>query len=435
MRETPPYSLVEIRLLLARYLDGTLEMEQMLHLDDLMEHYPVYREEFLKLQAAQYRVQDALQTPTDANEDESNETWLRIAEQLEVDRGKPLSPISPEWVSAYVDGEISRQDAERDIFESQLAHDPENARLLAEFQEISETIRQFGYRLESNCTVDIAEQVMAQFQSEQTRSEPSVESDIELLETQPMDAEWELLSAFSDQSLTPREIIQATQLIESSEAARMRLATLNGLSAGIQRVSECLQSQAPADVWPMIHAEVQASLAPVEPRFRKLQWLKQAAIPIAATVLLALLSLPSLHLNSLNPLMTETAPSPQSLHFSPEPQQMATAQPVNTEELASVPGHSSVRLVDYQRSDLSGQDTMTGTDAGTMGTLPASDSNATVLKPMLERTEPVIAAGVPHAVIPANAASSHTAPTSDAYLFDALSKKVPEEEISNIIGK
>ena len=431
MRETPQYSLVEIRLLLAQYLDGTLAMEQMLHVDDLMEQYPDYREEFLKLQAAQNKIQQALQTPiessNDLESDEDNATWLRIAEQLEQDRDKPVSSVSPEWISAYIDGEIPREDAQRDVFESQLAHDPEHARLLAEFQEISEAIRQFGYRQESHCALNIAEQVLAQFQAEQipqteqAEPEPSPTTTIDQIdETESVDPEWEMLSAFSDQALTPREIIQATQLLESSEGARMHLATLNGLSAGIQRVGECLQNQAP-DIWPAISDEVRTALQldkASSDRTRRLRWLKHTAIPIAATVLFGLLSLSSLH------LMTEPAASPQNPHSSLAQQQFATSSSVNTQELASVPGHSadSVRLIEYSRSSLDDQSAMT------------TDQHAG-LKPMLEQSASAIAADTPNSVLPANTPSSRKTPSSEAYLFDALNKKATEEEISNILGK
>lgn len=435
MRETPPYSLAEIRLLLSQYIDGAMEAEQMLGIDALLAQFPDYQAEFLKLQAMRGLIQKSVEAQTEvalADSETPNPLWQAIAGELEADRQTTPGSYDPEWVSAYLDGEIPSLDPQRLAFERQLANNPQANQLLAGLGQVSETVRQFGYRAETACTVDLSSQVMAAFLAEQS---PPAQQANDLKEHDP---EWELLSGFTDQALSPREVIQATQLIESSEAARGRLLQLNHLSEGIQRVSQQLQHQAP-DVWPQVSEALQATAHEqkvVSLSSRRLHWARRAAVPVAAAVVLILLYLPNLHLGPMNSL-NEAGSSPLAAKASISDRSMTTPS-AQAQELASVPASSiEARRVNYGSS---------GQGAEIAPMLPSvsePESAPTVasphLQPMLESAPTLATVSSAPAFdsnsVEADSVSPHKSPTSEAYLFDALSKQMPEEDISNIIGK
>src|SRR5205085_7047470 len=129
-------------------------------------------------------------------------------------------------------------------FESQLYSNEDANRFLAGFGQVSDAIRQMGYRLENNCTVNLTEQVMAAFIQEQN-PEDLPEDNL------PADNQLVLLSAYADQELSPRETIEVNRLIESEENARSTLRNFNWISEQIQSLSLQLQAQVP-DFWPKI---------------------------------------------------------------------------------------------------------------------------------------------------------------------------------------
>lgn len=453
MRETPPYSLVEMKLLLSQYLDGDLEAEQMLAVDELLQQFPEYQTEFLKLQAAQRLLQDSMARQTDGESEASGSLWSKIASQLESDQEAtaeiPTELCSPEWVSAYIDGEISRQDPDRETFECQLAGNAEASKRLADLTQVSEQVRQFGYRMENACTVDLTEVVMAAFQAEQQGALQTASASDVLDEQQPLDEEWELLSAFADQALSPRETIQASQLIESSDSARAKLAQLNRLLAHIQRVGQGVSQMPSADLWPAIKESMQAlekeEKASQAGQSKRLVWLRKAAIPLAATVLLALLSLPSLHLNSFAPLENVAR------FTRAQAADVATQQalPVQDQELASVPasvqnGPQPDVTPSSELNDASDAETMASVmDAmasqPVSETAPLAKAQQPPAQPMLEHSAVPMAADMQGDArstgLSTDEASPKKTPSSEAYLFDALSRQSSDEEFSNILGK
>jgi hypothetical protein len=453
MRENPPYSLAEIRLRIAQYLDGSLEPEGMLALDDLLTQFPGYQQEFLNLQATRGKVQAVLgqQAETALNAiSETGALWDQIVGQLALDQQTaPLSSISAEWVSAYVDGEISRQDLERETFEGQLARNDEANRLLADLTQVSESVKQFGYRQENACTVDITQAVMAAYQAELSggKSEAASENLDESLPLLNMRwDDWELLSAFTDEALSPREIIQATQLIESSDAVRANLAKLNHLSEQIQRVGQQMQSQAP-DLWPAVHEALKAlpESEKVVPLARKGRpsWLRRAAVPLAASLLLGMLYLPNLNFSSMNK-QSEKAPASSPVAQAESVQSDLAQQPAASRELASVPMSARTQTHAADLTQSLDAATLDDTTAGNAIPVAAPAARSSVepapavklqaLKPILEK--PAVADNsISSSVIPADAAAPRKSPSSEAYLFDSLSRQAPDEEISNILGK
>jgi hypothetical protein len=252
-----------------------------------------------------------------------------------------------------------------------------------------------------------------------------------------------------DQALSPREVIEATRLIESSETARARLLSINQVSEGIQRVSRQLQDQAPDLFWPQVSAALhtlalEGNVTSLN-RPLRLHWAKRAAIPIAAGILLAFLALPNLHFNTLAPVNSaasslaaaDAKATPAADDFQANPN-----LPAPTQELASVPASTiEARRINYSvppdaSTDLARFPVLTNASSNKPENLPPATSR---LKPMFD-SAPVLASAnatrEPGSLATqTDAVSPHKSPTSEAYLFDALNKQMPEEDISNIIGK
>jgi hypothetical protein len=134
MQDSPPHSIADIRRLVSRYLDGLLSPEDTMMLDNLLVRFPIYQAELLALQTAREQVREALNTTALDNLDaldnkpgflNSDAFWQDIAAQLEKDADQDLLAADPEFISAYYDGEISRDDLEPEstgltAFEAQL---------------------------------------------------------------------------------------------------------------------------------------------------------------------------------------------------------------------------------------------------------------------------------------------------------------------------
>jgi hypothetical protein len=445
MREIPPYTMAEIRLLLSQALDSELDAEQMMAVDELMRANPAYQAEFLKLQATRRHIQESCAIPADADEvlafPHSGILWQRIAGQLNQDEQAQLLNFGPEFISAYLDGEISRSDAEREAFEAQLLQNAGANILIAGLSQVSETVKQFGYRQEKACTLDLAEQVMTIIQSELiVEHVPITDAFIDSESGMPpAEEEWELLSAFQDRALTPRETIAATQQIEASPTARERLAGLNRLSEHLQLFSQRLQESAP-DFWPALCPMLEAESHKASTGMAKLfdfssgSWIKRAILPMAASLLLGLLIWPNLFTGGRisGSLINSATPSGRL------PIQGARAEMQNEQDLASVSASSQdIHAVNFDASAESASliptvELSTPASAG-------SRFKAARLKPLLETAGPEISTALTHGsgwdTGSAAAASPRQAPSSDAYLFDALSKQMPDDDISNILGK
>lgn len=426
MQETPPYSTAEIRILLSQYLDGALAPERMVELDALVEQFDHYKEELLKLQAARGLIQNSLEKSLEEPELRYNKVsdlvWKNIAGQLEVDQQAATEAYDAEFISAYYDGELAAEDPALQAFESQLYQNVDANCLLAELGQISETIRNFGYRQEENCTIDLTANVMAAFSAELVSTEvagPVVANAADNLpdilnEETPLNSELEVISAYSDQALTPRETIEANRLIESQEQARIALNGFNKLSEGIQSVSQQMQTQAP-DLWPQLEPVLQQSpeqggvVVPID-RQKRLKNIARFAVPAAAAVFLVFFSL-------------------SGLRSTPNHQAGSSANAKAHNELASVPvgslGRPQMRFSSPQEQDA-------------MDVSSVMDSTASApqpLKPVLEPS-PKIAARSAAAVGEESAVNpNERTPSSEEYLFNALNEQMSDEDIANILGK
>lgn len=427
MQETPPYSIAEIRLLLSQYLDGALEPEQMVNLDALMEQFPHYRDELLKMQATRGAIQSSLERATEAPPLQFNKisdmVWKNIESRLEADKQCEPQTYDAEFVSAYYDGQIPADDAQRQAFEGQLYQNAEASRMLAEMGQISEVVRQFGYRLENACPVDVTSQVMAAFSQEQatTASEGAV-AELEVA----VDADLEMISAYADQELTPRETIEANRLIESRQDAREALAQFNRLSEQLQSFSERLQAQAP-DLWPVLEPVLQKTtseggiVVPFD-RTKRVKDILKIALPATAAAVLLLVSLSGISVNNATgagSVASSGALNAQLASYRVQP---------GSQELASVPAGAMGRQMRFASQE-----------EASMDMAPMMEGAATVvsaprpLKPILEPS-PKIAAK-PGVGMSADGDSARNVPSSEEYLFDALNEQMPNEDISNILGK
>ena len=419
MQETPPYSIAEIRILLSQYLDGALQPERMVELDALMEQFSHYKEELLKLQAARGLVQNSMENALEDPLDEpmlrynkiSDLVWKNIAGQLEADQQTTPGDYDVEFISTYYDGEIVADDPALKAFEAQLYQNPEANRLLAELGQVSDAIRQFGYRQEDNCGIDLTAQVMAAFAAE---SDTAVDSDI-LAEETLLNSELEMISAYADQELTPRETIEANRLVESQPQSRLALIHFTRISEWIQSISQQLQAQAP-DLWPQLEPVLQKSpeeggiVVPFD-RQKRLKAIAKIAVPAVAAVFVIFLAL-------------------SGLRVEPAGQSLASENVVNGNELASVPvgslGRQSIRFSEPQQD---------GDALDVSAAMNLRASSPRPLKPVLEPSPKIAArsgaaAGEESAVDP-----NERTPSSEEYLFKALNEQMPEEDISNIIGK
>lgn len=437
MQETPPHTLLEIKLLLSQYLDGLLEPEQVQEVEGLLSRFPQYVEELGKLQ----KTRDALKASLDNHKrdvpDEQG-AWQTIAKRLKADGEADVRVFDAEFVSAYYDGEIPASDSEFIEFESQLFHNATANEMLAHVGEVSELVRQFGYRLETACTVDMTQSVMAAFRAESGMLSPAAEN--EIFEAVP--AEIELLSAYLDQALTPRETIEANRLIESDSNAKATLTHFNHLSGWIHSVSSQIQAQAP-DLWPTVseilsRSPEQGGLVVSLDRFRTLKRWAKIAGPVAASVLLAAFLMSS-RPNSLEqgPSVAQSIPvvtpvtTPQT-DITPVTFQTST----NQTELASVPA----KTVESRGLGLAFASERAEVEVPSVVVEPVVSSRH-MTRPSAQVIEtPLPARLASRPVLQASEArpenhQSSSSPSSEEYLFNALNEQMPGEDISSIFRK
>lgn len=432
MQETPPHTLLEMKLLLSQYLDGALTAEQTKTVDELLSQFPQYVEELQKLKKTRDALQSSLGIQSGEGPDlrlanPAESAWGEIAKRMKVDQEQPARLFDSEFISAYYDGEIPALDADFIAFESQLYHNTAANELLAGMGEISETVRQFGYRLENACSLDIAGDVMATFLSESagqviTGDLPEASENVELV------------SAYADQALSPRETIEANRLIERDAEAKHSLGQFNRISEGIASVSLQIQAQSP-DLWPAVSTILQKSpaeggLVVVIDRFRQLKRWSKIVAPVAAAVLLVALVMPA-HQNPSIVAKTVSIPSGKMVTAG-----NAKDSGSRYTEIASVPAQgieeAQLAMVGEASSDV-----VTPIAASSAVALRTSfrsrlGAEAEVDEPHSLRK---VAARPPQAIVDVPGTITGPSPSSEEYLFNALNEQMPGEDVSSILGK
>lgn len=450
MQETPPHTLLEIRLLLSQYLDEVLEPAQMQEIDGLLSRFPQYVEELRNLKKSREALLSSLdgqELPKTPDDQANKDAWRSISKRLKADKKNETRSFDAEFVSAYYDGEIPAVDSEFIEFESQLFHNVEANDLLARMGEISESVRQFGYRLENACTLDIAQDVMAAFRAEQ----PQASIDIKVLDAgsweDPVPAELELMSAYADQALTPRETIEANRLIESGQTAKFALGRFNRISERIASISTQIQAQAP-DLWPSVLVmlnkppEEGGLVVPID-RFRTLRRWAKIAGPVAAAVLLLVLFTPAQQqqqapVQSIAQVIPVSQPQADmlssDLNGQPAAQETLASE---YRELASVPGRSGQQPVGLTFVSASAEETSVRPN-DVIPALEVRRSYGLTARPAVAAPSPAKVAARPVAKAESEGkmiSSGKSSPSSEEYLFNALNEQMPGEDLSSIFGK
>lgn len=449
MQETPPHTLLEIRLLLSQYLDEMLEPPQMQEIDDLLSRFPQYVEELRKLKKSREALLSSLDGQELSNmpqEQANRDAWRSISKRLKADKKNETRSFDAEFVSAYYDGEIPAADSEFIEFESQLFHNTEANDLLARMGEISESVRQFGYRLENACTLDITQDVMAAFRAEQ----PQASNETTILDSgsweDTVPAELELISAYADQALTPRETIEANRLIESGQTAKFALGRFNHISERIASISTQIQAQAP-DLWPSVLVllnktpEEGGLVVPID-RFRPLRRWAKIAGPVAAAVLLLVLFSP-VPQQQQAPVQRIAQGIPVSQPQAADILPVLNEQPTEEEalapesrELASVPVRNNQQPVGLTFVSASAEEAPVGSN-DVIPALEVRRSYGLTASPATAPSPAKVAAR-PSAKVESEGkmiSSGKSSPSSEEYLFNALSEQMPGEDISSIFGK
>lgn len=433
MQENAPYSRMEIQSRLIRYLDGEMSPEEIAQLNALLEQFPAYRTELQTLQALRLSVQE-LPTPDDSPDHQ--DMWRQIAHQIKADEQSPLLEVDPAFISAYCDREIPPHDPDKQAFEAQLYRNEPASQLLASFSAISESIRQYGYRLEAACTVDVSQQVMRTLAAEQSEDAalPSA------------NAHDEMISAYVDQALSARETIEANRWIEAHPEARHQLHCFNLLSERLQAIRSVQEAHAPDNLWPAVQrallahpADEAGNVAPFHQVSQQLAARRKRAalrmaLPVAAAASLLLLLFSPQISTELRPetLMSASAPTVAHIPDTGSPAEEPVSLHPTTQSAVQSPtsGHTDIHAVDTE----------------VLAVVPVSASrSAAGLSANFQDSElmyqpvsgPASSRQVAHYadMPPAPTAAMRTSqaprrtPSSEEYLFQALSEQVPGDDI------
>ena len=441
MERHPPHSQAEIRELVAQYLDGVLEPDAHRQVETLLDEFPVYGEELSRQQLLKSKMQ------ADTGEDGdlhftkvSDNAWQGIFQQLQADGDSELIPADPEFISAYFDREISGSDPQLKAFEAQLFRNDEANRLLGGITLISDTVRHYGCRLESACTLDITDAVMDAY----------LAGDNAVATEEKADPRIELLSAYVDHELSGKDVIEANSLIENDTTAKITVAQFTTISDRIKAITEELQKQAP-DLWPAVKAAYEAEPAKILPfptdTARKVTPLRktlQLAIPAAVAAVLLIVAMPVITGSG-----TISLPGSQSKQSAEALSTRAGGGGGNAADLeiasATGAGADAFKNASYNAKDLDApmlDDSRSNLATPLEADMPApaappalqEQSQVSDMQPMLE---PEAVANKPEGKEKRRDAGrfeGSRGPSSEEYLFNTLSQQMTDEEIVTMLG-
>lgn len=454
MWETPPYSLMEIRIKLSQYLDGETDAAEMAEMDALLVSFPDYQQELSRLRAVKNWVQGSCEPELHQSlhyNKISDQVWLNISSRLVSDLDSVPEKYDAEFISAYYDGEILKDTEECQAFESQLYANDEANHLLADIAQVSEMVRQLGYRMENACTLDISGDVMTRFLTQSDTASASLASmpdplrastvhlpvsDDILSESTPVSSDMLLLSAYADHELSAREIIQANQLIENEHFAKQGLLRFNQLSERIQSISQELQALALENFWLYLEGSLKQPVSqggiivPLRRASGFKEVLRAAAVPIAAAVALFVILIPPDRLNDGKSVSADAIRQSTQRISEKIPSQTSL-----TREIASVPVNS-VNLADGIDSDSLESNALSGVRDSGSQIIPVSNRHSNSSGDMAALSQ--IAANAQSSSVNSLSgrhSNGHTGPSSEEYLFSALNEQMPDEDISNLLGK
>lgn len=304
----------DILMLLSAYIDGELadDPENLSRIESLLDSDAHVKAAFLKLQQLQHRVCQASETAYESDKINIPDCWSNIASQLDADAEfcQELEPLalsgesaSPEFLSAYYDGEVPRTSPGVQAFEAQLPQDVKAGKTLADWLALSRLLKGYIYRLEEACRIDLTPSVMNELDRNIAFNDSAPE---DILDPGNI---LELMSAYFDgDGLSEKEKARASSLLETREDCKRFALFHRQLREGIARNVEVAQSQAPEADWFRLELAIERDFAKrksnkllVWPARRK--WVANASI--AASFLLIAVAgfklLPSFTIPSLSP--------------------------------------------------------------------------------------------------------------------------------------
>lgn len=350
--QQPPLS-PDSLLLLTAYVDGELApaSSEWQQAEALLKNSSQAQAEYLKLQQLRRTMTEHVVLP------EPDSLWQAIQSEMVNRPDKPIKSMvfeTPEaeyeLIGAYYDNELGRDSLQFKQFESQLFENDHHNEVLGDIDTLSLSLKQWGYRLEEVCTIDVSRLVLAAYQAE--------------LLAQPDEATAERLSAYYDNDgISESEKLKTGQLLESQVSHQSFLQDLKAISLGLGHVALQLQATAP-DVWPVIAAQVEADLLAQPQKSNVIPMAVKRWIPaasVAASVFLVFFALNQQPLsNPSEKSLGQTAQAPVTTALITESQSSSetSAQPPiapasgnvaatkNRELIASASGYDHSPVVD-----------------------------------------------------------------------------------------
>jgi hypothetical protein len=183
--------------------------------------------------------------------------WEAISAQLDKDdvtlQAQSVASTSPQpvwdatWASTYMDEELTN-DQERLLFEVAMSHDPQLAQWVEQAQAVSDTIRQYAYRLETNCAeLDCAPAVMRQLALEPDDTPALVGASASRTTHELSASDLELLGHWHDeQPMEPAQTAYVQALLNHHDDVRQRVDGLGLLGAILAEYQHRLEANAPS---------------------------------------------------------------------------------------------------------------------------------------------------------------------------------------------
>lgn len=356
--------------LISQYLDDELDASAAKTVRENIESNPAWRNYYHQLKTLSLN----LATADGDNETTDNSNlWANISGQLNQDTNADILAVDEEFISAYYDNEIPTSDPEYTAFEAQLYKNDEANRALGNVQVISETIRQFGYRLEESCTLDITESVMTAYQQELTQGHGEETTVIELPDV-PDDVE--TISAFMDGELSARDTMTLNGRMEAEVALKETLSSMQAVQDRFADINTQLMEQISDDtlrVWPNIETQVAEHIENHKKTlpFARMTPVKKAG-SIAAVAAVAFLLISGTPLAFMNPSQTSNVGNNSSLLSSlPD-----SSKPFAVDRMDKMEGASFAEESDVQSNQMAIYDhsVENGTYGGERQQMPSSEA-------------------------------------------------------------
>lgn len=260
----------EVQSRLSAFADGMLAVSEQKRVQDHLERCP----ECLDTYGGLRSLQGVLNKLRQEEVLDSHAIWKRLMHKLEEDQANNTPcTFNATFISTYYDRELREEELNREEpFESHLPACPPCNHTLAEISEASETVRQFGFRMEKNCGLDVTKLISHQLQQEAADPQKELAATKQPPERLLHNSQYsvETLSAYFDGELPAKEALAVGKLLESDDDCCETVQEFGRLSEALARTHERIMSEAP-DCWGAMQAEVLESLKVVHLETRRQQ--------------------------------------------------------------------------------------------------------------------------------------------------------------------